>query len=59
MNLTDLQNVYDQIDRLERAPVERQLDIQWQDQAWGFMIAALICLILERLMRHSIFQSIP
>lgn len=59
LNLSDLQNVYEQIDRLERAPVERQLDIQWQDQALGFMIAALICLIVERLLRHSIFQSIP
>lgn len=59
LNLTDLQNVYEQIDRLERTQVERQLDIQWQDQAWGFMIAALVCLILERLMRHSVFQSIP
>jgi Ca-activated chloride channel homolog len=59
LSLSDLQNVYEQIDRLERAPIERQLDIQWQDQAWGFMIAALICLVLERFLRHSIFQSVP
>jgi Ca-activated chloride channel family protein len=59
LSLTDLQNVYEQIDRLERAPVERQLDIQWQDQAWSFLIAALVCLVVERFLRHSLFQSVP
>ena len=59
LNLTDLQNVYEQIDRLERSPVERRLNIQWRDQAWGFLITALVLLLLERTMRHTIFQTIP
>jgi Ca-activated chloride channel family protein len=59
LNLSDLQNVYEQINRLERSPVERRLNIRWQDQAWSFMIAALVLLWLERIMRHTIFQTIP
>lgn len=59
LNLSDLQNVYEQIDRLERSPVERRLNIRWQEQAWGFLIAALVLLLLERIMRHTIFQTIP
>lgn len=59
LNLDDLQNVYGQIDRLERSPVERRLNIQWRDQAWSFLIAVLVLLLLERVMRHTIFQTIP
>lgn len=59
LNLTDLENVYEQIGRLERSPIERRLNIRWQDQAWAFLIAALALLLLERIMRHTIFQTIP
>lgn len=59
LNLSDLQHVYEQIDRLERSPVERRLNIRWRDQAWDFLIAALVLLMLERIMRHTIFQTIP
>ena len=59
LSLDDLQNVYEQIDRLEQTPIERQLTIQWQEQAWLFLIAALILLIVERVLRQTIFQTIP
>lgn len=59
LTLSDLQNVYDQIDRLERSPVQRQLNIRWQDQATFVLIAALIFLLLERVLRHTLFQTIP
>ena len=59
LSLDDLQNIYEQIDRLEQTPLERQLTIQWQEQAWGFLIAALILLITERVLRQTIFQTIP
>lgn len=59
LNLTDLQNVYEQIDRLERSPVERKLNILWQDQAWALLIFALVLLLLERFLRHTLFQTIP
>lgn len=59
LSLDDLQNVYEQIDRLEQTPVERSLTIQWQEQAWGFLIAGLLLLIIERVLRQTVFQSIP
>ncbi|MGB7340481.1 MAG: VWA domain-containing protein [Phototrophicaceae bacterium] len=59
LSLDDLQNVYDQIDRLEQAPIERALTIQWKEQAWGFLIAGLVLLLIERILRHTVFQSIP
>lgn len=59
LSLDDLQNVYEQIDRLEQTPIERQLTIQWQEQAWVFLIAALILLMIERILRQTLFQTIP
>ena len=59
LSLDDLQNVYEQIDRLEQTPIERQLTIQWQEQAWLFLIMAMILLIIERVLRQTIFQTIP
>lgn len=59
ITLDDLRNVYKDIDTLETSPIERQLNIRWQDQAWIFMIMALILLIIERILRNTIFQTIP
>src|SRR5690606_7300369 len=57
LSLDDLQNVYEQIDALEQSPIERQLTIRWQEQAWGFLLAALILLIIERYLRQTVFQT--
>lgn len=59
LTFSDLQNIYDQIDRLESSPVERQLNIRWQDRASIVLIFALLLLLLERILRHTIFQTIP
>ncbi|MEL6307422.1 MAG: VWA domain-containing protein [Chloroflexota bacterium] len=59
LSLPDLQNVYEQIDRLEQAPVERRLTIRWREQAWVFLWAALGVLCVERFLRHTVFQTIP
>ncbi len=57
--LTDLQNIYDQIDALERSDVEQQVFVQWQDQAFSLLWGGLFFLVLERLLRHTIFQAVP
>ena len=57
--MSDLQNITDQIDQLERSPTERNLRIRWQDQAEGWLLFALVLLISERLLRLTIFQTIP
>lgn len=54
-----LQSIYDQINRLERSDVTRQVYVNWQEQAGGLLAAALAALVFERLLRHSVFQSIP
>jgi Ca-activated chloride channel family protein len=54
-----LQSIYDSIDRLERARVERQVFIPWQDVAWPLIIGGLILLLIERLLRDTLLQTIP
>lgn len=54
-----LQQIYDQIDSLERSNVERRIFIRWQDQAMPLMIIALIMLLIERISRQTVFQSLP
>lgn len=58
-DLTSLQAIYDQIDRLERSPIERSQFTRWQDNVDGLIIGIIILLLLERLLRHTIFQTIP
>lgn len=54
-----LQSIYDAIDRLERVRVERQVFIPWQDIAWPLLIAALVLLVTERVLRETVLQMIP
>lgn len=58
-DLNTLQEVYAQIDRLERSDVERQVVVQWHDQALGLLGMSLLLLLLERLLRNTLFQGIP
>jgi Ca-activated chloride channel family protein len=57
-DVVDLQHIYDEIDQLERSDVERQVLINWQEQSFGLLFAAFALLIGERLLRHSIFQTV-
>lgn len=54
-----LEQIYDEINRLERSRVLRQVFIPWQDQAWTVMTAALILLITERILRWTLLQVVP
>jgi Ca-activated chloride channel family protein len=58
-DIVDLQAIYAEIDRLERSDIERQNFINWQEQSEGFLWGSIILLILERLLRHTIFQTFP
>jgi len=59
LSLFDLQEIYAEIDQLERVRIERQITVRWQDRAWGWLIAAFVLLIFERFLRYTIFQTIP
>lgn len=58
-DLTGLEEIYAQIDTLERSNVERQVYVRWSEQAEPFLWAGLILLIIERGLRHTLFQTIP
>jgi Ca-activated chloride channel family protein len=58
-DLTTLQGIYDQINRLERSDVERQVITRWQEQAGIFVLGALISLLTEHALRELVFQKIP
>jgi Ca-activated chloride channel family protein len=50
---------YAEIDRLERAPVERRVYIPWQDIGWPLVWLALGLLLGERVLRLTLFQAVP
>lgn len=55
----DLNDIYREIDRLERSPIEQTFAIRWDDQAHIFILIGLILLLIERILRHTIFQTLP
>lgn len=59
LDTDDLFDIYNEINNLETVNVDSQLNIRWQDMGQPFLIAALLALLLERILRHSIFQTIP
>lgn len=58
-NTRGLQQIYGQIDLLERSDVERRIFIRWQDRAVFPLLLALVCLVIERILRLTVFQQIP
>lgn len=60
VDLDNLRAIYDQIDRLEQSDVERQIFVRWEDQiAFSLLPFSFILLIMERLLRHTAFQTVP
>lgn len=47
------------LSNLERSPFESQILVRWRDIPEPWLVLALLCLILERFMRHTFFQTIP
>lgn len=58
-DVQDLQAIYDQIDSLERSDIERIVFVPWQDRAVMVLVPAFILLVTERLLRRSVFQTVP
>lgn len=57
--LPDLQQVYAEIDALEKSPIERQITMRWQEQFMIPLLLAGLLLIVERLLRSTLFQTLP
>ena len=58
-NSNELDDIYDRIDRLEGIEIEREIRTNWTDLVWYPLVVALVLLILERLLRLTVFQTIP
>jgi Ca-activated chloride channel family protein len=54
-----LRRIYDEIDRLERSRVERQVFVRWRDYAQAWLAAAFVLLLIERVLRRTLLQRIP
>lgn len=54
-----LQQIYDQIDALERSDVERRIFVRWRDQATALIMIAFVLLLVERILRYTVFQTQP
>lgn len=51
--------IYDQIDQMEQSPATQATNIRWIDLRWLPAIIALLLLILERILRNTVFQVVP
>ncbi|MEO0561616.1 MAG: VWA domain-containing protein [Chloroflexota bacterium] len=54
-----LQRTYEQIDALERTEIEQQVFVNWRDRSSTLMLIALVFLLLERILRVTVFQAVP
>lgn len=55
----DLFNIYDEISSLEGVERTNQFSLLWQDVGWPLVLVALALLLIERILRHTVFQTIP
>lgn len=56
-DLETLQRVYAQIDQLETTPFERIVQTDWRDQPDALLIASVTLLLLDFLLRRTLFWS--
>lgn len=58
-NTAGLQQIYDQIDTLERTDVERIVFVNWQDQAFGLLAVVFVLIVTEKVLRQTILRVNP
>ena len=58
-NSEGLQQIYEQIDRLERSQIERRIFVRWRDYAFPVLVGVLVMMLIERTLRQSVFQVVP
>ncbi|HEY0272564.1 MAG TPA: VWA domain-containing protein, partial [Chitinophaga sp.] len=56
---TSLQDIYDTIDQLEKTKVEITSYKRYAEHFFPFAMLALVCLLLEVLLRYTVFKSLP
>lgn len=58
-NTNDLQNIYMEIDKLEKTKVEITSYKRFAEHFFLLAMIALACLLLEMVLRYSLFRSLP
>ncbi|PUZ27836.1 Ca-activated chloride channel family protein [Chitinophaga costaii] len=58
-NNTSLQDIYDTIDKLEKTKVEITSYKRYAEHFFPFAMLALVCLLLEVVLRYTVFKSLP
>lgn len=58
-DITGLQRTYEQIDALERSDIEQQVFVNWRERSMTLLVSALGLLLVERVLRQTVFQAIP
>jgi Ca-activated chloride channel family protein len=54
-----LQQIYEQIDRLEKSEIEVQVFTRYRELAVWLLLPALGLLLLEMLLRNTVFRTLP
>ncbi|MCW3074326.1 MAG: hypothetical protein JWP69_1395 [Flaviaesturariibacter sp.] len=58
-NKESLQNIYEQIDRLEKSDYQVTTKVQYSEQFGVFIVAALLLLLLELFLRYIFLRTFP
>lgn len=54
-----LEEIYNEIDRLEKTEIEVTVFRRYQELFHFFVVAAMLCLVLEIILRYTLFRAIP
>lgn len=54
-----LDEIYAEIDRLERTKTEERRYVAWNELAWGWLMGAFVCLSLQTLLDATLLRKIP
>lgn len=54
----ELQNIYEEIDQLEKSKIEEVKYVQYHEHFYPFAIIGLVLLALEHLLKNSLFRSV-
>lgn len=55
----DLQQIYNEIDSLEQSDVRIEVAVRWQDRVQGLLLGGFMLMLMERILRRTLFQTIP
>ncbi len=58
-NAKELEQVYEDIDKLERTKTEAHRYVEWGELAWTWLAAAFVCLTVQTLLDATVLRKVP